>query len=163
MFLSVLAVPNFYCCKYAAHTGSCSPRHRPVGRIPLLGNQESLAGVAPALQKCSSILYQIIVDYLGRPLAYPGHEPGEPSHFLRACCTLNPQQKLPNHLASFIDKLAKSLTWDCSAHARPCSWCRVSNMMCHLVLRSKHSISCGPLLQGTAYLPLQKPAKAHRL
>ena len=70
-------------------TGHDSPGIAPWGACPSPVFRKALLGPPRHFQKCSSTLYHFQIAFTGRHPACPGPEPGDPSHFLRACRTLH--------------------------------------------------------------------------
>ena len=73
----------------ATGPGYDSPGVAPRGACPPPVIMHALPGPPRHFQKCSSTLYCFHIAFMGRHPPSPGPGAGEPSQFLRACCTLH--------------------------------------------------------------------------
>ena len=104
------------------------PWEVPLGSMPFPGNQESRTRAPCHFQECSNTWYHFHIASPGRPLACPGPEPGEPSHFLMACRILDDSHEIwltqatgPNLLVQRTLKAVVLLTFDFHALMVPVS------------------------------------------
>ena len=81
-----------------------------------------MPGPARRFQKCFSTLCHSHSALQGRPAACPCPEPGEPSHFLRACCTLvlAKRERDASIYTSNIQKLHSVKPADAPLHISQC-------------------------------------------
>ena len=80
--------PRKHLLEQARASGYDSPDIALRDACPPPESRKALPGPPWNGRKCSSTSNHMHVALQGRPLACPGPEPGKPSQFLRACCTL---------------------------------------------------------------------------